>query len=118
MSDPVITLRTERSLGTVVATISGALTTCEQIDSLAHSLDVVPRGFSLIIEIDAMATLSATSLGCLRDLALAATKDGTRLILVSESLDVRANLILADLDSLAPVLHNLAQAGQVVAAAA
>ena len=65
-----------------------------------------------------MATVSTKTLGCLRDLALAATKDGIRLILVSESLDVRANLILADLDSLVPVLHNMAQAAQIVAAAA
>jgi anti-anti-sigma regulatory factor len=88
------------------------------VDELRHALDTVPRGYSLVIELDAMATVSTTTLGCLRDLALAATREGIRLILVSESLDVRANLILADLDSLAPVLHNMAQAAQVVAAAA
>ena len=36
---------------------------------------------------------------------------------VGESLDVRANLIMSDLDSLAPILHTLAQARVVVAAA-
>jgi hypothetical protein len=118
MSEPVFCVRTDRSTGTVVATISGALTSCDEIDALGHTLDVVPAGYSLVIELDAMTTLSAKSLGCLRDLALTATRQGTRLILVSESLDVRANLILADLDSLAPVLHNMAQAGQVIAAAA
>jgi hypothetical protein len=116
--EPVMCVRTDKTTGTVVATMSGALTTCEQIDALRHTLDGVPRGYSLIIELDAMTTLTAKSLACLRELALAATREGTRLILVSDSLDVRANLILADLDSLAPVLHTLAQAGQVVAAAA
>jgi len=116
--EPVMCVRTDKTTGTVVATMSGALTTCDQIDALRHTLDDVPRGFSLIIELDAMTTLTAKSLACLRELALAATREGTRLILVSESLDVRANLILADLDSLAPVLHNLAQADQIVAAAA
>jgi len=118
MSEPVITVRLDRVLGTVVATMSGALTTYDQIDELRQTLDDVPRGFSLIIELDAMTTLTSRSLACLRDLALAATREGIRMILVSESLDVRANLILADLDSLAPVLHNLAQADQIVAAAA
>lgn len=118
MSEPVFCVRTDRSAGTVVATVSGALTNCDEVDALRHTLDVVPAGYSLVIELDAMTTLSATSLACLRDLALTATRQGTRLILVSESLDVRANLILADLDSLAPVLHNMAQAGQVIAAAA
>ena len=118
MSEPTLSLRTDQQLGMVVATISGTLTTCAQTDQLTHMLDNVPRGYSLVIELDAMTTLSAKSLSCLRDLALAATREGIRLILVSESLDVRANLVLADLDSLAPVLHNLAQAGQVVAAAA
>ncbi|MCU1400997.1 MAG: hypothetical protein JWN62_4106 [Acidimicrobiales bacterium] len=118
MSEPVFNLRTEAQLGMVVATISGSLSTCDQADALAGTLADVPRGYSLVIELDAMTTLSAKSLSCLRDLALAATSEGIRLILVSESLDVRANLVLADLDSLAPVLHNLAQAGQVVAAAA
>ncbi|MCU1394527.1 MAG: hypothetical protein JWM34_2955 [Ilumatobacteraceae bacterium] len=118
MSEPVFCIRTDQQLGMVVATISGVINTCEQIDTLQHMLDDVPRGYSLIIELDAMTTLSAQSLGCLRSLAMAATREGVRLILVSESLDVRANLVLADLDSLAPVLHNLTQAGQVVAAAA
>jgi anti-anti-sigma regulatory factor len=115
---PALFLRTDRDAGTVIATLSGALSSCDEIDALRHTLDSVPLGFSLVIELDAMTTLSATSLSCLRELALMATRHGTRLILVSESLDVRANLILADLDSLAPVLHNLAQAGRVIAAAA
>jgi hypothetical protein len=118
MADPIITARTDKALGTVVATVSGTFSSCDDIDALRRVLDDVPRGYSLIIELDAMTTLSAKSLSCLRDLALTATRTGTRLLLVSESLDVRANLILADLDSLAPVLHNLAQADQIVAAAA
>lgn len=118
MSEPTITIRIDRPAGMVITTLSGALNTCDQVESLRHTLDDVPRGYSLIVELDAMTSLSARSLGCLRDLALSATREGTRLILVSESLDVRANLILADLDSLAPVLHNLTQATQVVAAAA
>ena len=60
----------------------------------------------------------AAGLRGLRALAGSATAEGVRLILVSESLDVRANLILSDLDCLAPVLHNLSQACQIVAAAA
>jgi len=117
-AESAMSVRTDKAAGTVVATMSGALTTCEQVEGLRHTLDGVPRGFALIIELDAMITLSAKSLACLRELALAATAAGIRLLLVSESIDVRANLILADLDSLAPVLHNLAQADQLVAAAA
>jgi hypothetical protein len=118
MLAPVLCSRTDRPLGAVILTVSGPLTTCDHVAALSHSLRTVPHGYSLIIELDAMTTLSAKSLSCLRDLALDATREGVRLILVSESLDVRANLILADLDSLAPVLHTLAQACQVIAAAA
>ena len=118
MLAPVLCSRTDRLLGAVVLTVSGPLTTCDHVAALQHALSTVPRGFSLIIELDAMTTLSAKSLGCLRDVAQEATREGIRLLLVSESLDVRANLILADLDSLAPVLHTMAQATQIVAAAA
>ena len=118
MLAPLLCARTDRSLGAVVLTVSGPLTTADHIAALQHTVESVPPGYSLIIELDAMTTLSAKSLSCLRDLALDATKEGVRLILVSESLDVRANLILADLDSLAPVLHTMAQAVQIVAAAA
>ncbi len=118
MLAPVLCTRFDHQLETVVLTVSGPLTTCDQVDALNQSLLDVPAGFSLIIELDAMITLSAKSLACFRDLARDATQHGVRLILVSESIDVRANLVLADLDSLAPVLHNLAQANHVLAAAA
>ena len=118
MFAPVLCARTDRSIGAVVLTVSGPLTTCEHVAALRKTLEMVPPGYSLIIELDAMTTLSSMGLGCLRDLAHDAIRQGTRLVLVSESLDVRANLVLNDLDSLAPVLHNLRQARQVVAAAA
>lgn len=118
MPAPVLCTRIDRQLGAVVLTVSGPLTTCDHVDALKSSLADVPGGYSLIIELDAMTTLSAKSLGCLRDMAHDAITQGIRLILVSESIDVRANLVLADLDSLAPVLPNLAQANQVLAAAA
>ena len=118
MLAPVLCARTDRSIGAVVLTVSGPLTTCDHVDALRATLNGVPPGYSLIIELDAMTTLSAMGLGCLRDLANDAIRHGTRLVLVSESIDVRANLVLSDLDSLAPVLHNLAQAYQIVAAAA
>lgn len=118
MFDPVMCSRTDFGLGVVILTVSGPLTTPDHIASLQHTLALVPRGFSLIIEMDEMTTLSTAGLRGLRALAGSATAEGVRLILVSESLDVRANLILSDLDCLAPVLHNLSQACQVVAAAA
>jgi len=118
MNAPVLCTRTDRGNGTVILTVSGPLTTCDHVDALEHSLRDVPAGYSLVIELDAMTTLSASSLGCFRDMAQQAIRQGIRLILVSESIDVRANLVLADLDSLAPVMHSLAQANQIIAAAA
>ncbi len=118
MLAPLLCARTDRSLGAVVLTVSGPLTTADHIAALQHTVESVPPGYSLIIELDAMTTLSSMGLASLRTLAQRAIRDGMRLILVSESLDVRANLVLSDLDSLAPVLHNLAQASQIVATAA
>ncbi len=118
MIAPLLCTRVDRQYGAMILTVSGLLTSCEHIDTMTQAMRDVPTGYSLIIELDAMTTLSAKSLGCLRDMALDATTQGIRLILVSESIDVRANLVLADLDSLAPVLHNLAQALQILAAAA
>jgi anti-anti-sigma regulatory factor len=118
MLAPVLCSRTDSGLGAVILTVSGPLTTPDHVAGLQHTLALVPRGFSLIIEMDEMTTLSTTGLRGLRDLASSATAEGIRLVIVSESLDVRANLILSDLDSLAPILHNLSQARQVVAAAA
>ena len=118
MLAPVLCSSTDSTLRAVVLTVTGPLTTHDHIAGLLHSLSVVPRGFSLIIEMDTMTTLSAAGLRGLRDLAKTASDGGVRLVIVSESLDVRANLILSDLDSLAPILHTLAQARMVVAAAA
>ena len=118
MLAPLLCSRTDRSLGAVILTVSGPLTSCDHVAALKHTLDTVPHGYSLIIEMDEMTTLSTMGLGCLRDLAQAAIREGIRLILVSESIDVRANLVLSDLDSLAPVLHSLGQASQIVATAA
>ena len=118
MLSPVLCSRTDATLGAVILTVSGPLTTADHIAGLQYTLTAVPRGFSLIIEMDEMTTLSTAGLRGLRDLATEAIREGVRLIIVSESLDVRANLILSDLDSLAPILHNLAQARQIVAAAA
>ncbi|HRE02880.1 MAG TPA: hypothetical protein PLV68_16390 [Ilumatobacteraceae bacterium] len=118
MNTPVYCTRVDPATATVVLTVSGPLTSCEHVDLLCEAVNEVPSGRNLIVELDAMTTLSASSLTCLRDLAVKATEKGLRLMLVSESIDVRANLVLADLDSLAPVLHSLAQANQIVAAAA
>ncbi|MEO7397974.1 MAG: STAS domain-containing protein [Ilumatobacteraceae bacterium] len=118
MTVPVLSIRVDRPTGAVIVTVSGPLATCEHVDALTHSLADVPVGYSMVIELDAMTTLSAKSLGCLRDMAIQATKQGIRLILVSASIDVRANLVLADLDSLVPVLDSLARATQILAAAA
>jgi hypothetical protein len=118
MIAPVLCTRLDSQHGAMILTVSGPLTTCDHVDTLQHSLRDVPDGYSLVIELDAMTTLSAKSLGCFRDMAQEAIRQGVRVILVSESIDVRANLVLADLDSLAPVLHNLAQANRILAAAA
>ena len=118
MLSPVLCSHTDETLDAVVLTVSGPLTTIDHIAGLQHTLSTVPRGYSLIIEMDEMTTLSTAGLRGLRELATAATREGIRLVIVSESLDVRANLILSDLDTLAPILHNLAQARQIVAAAA
>ena len=118
MLAPVLCTRIDEQLGAVILTVSGPLTTCEHVDAVNQSLRDVPVGHCLIIELDAMITLTAKSLGCFRDMARDAIEQGTRLILVSESIDVRANLVLADLDSLAPVLNSLVQANHVLAAAA
>jgi anti-anti-sigma regulatory factor len=118
MLAPVLCARTDPSIEALVLTVSGPLTTCDDVAALQQVLESVPPGYALIIELDAMTTLSAMSLSCLRDLAKQATAEGVRLLLVSESLDVRANLVLADLDSLAPVLPSLAHARHIVAPAA
>jgi anti-anti-sigma regulatory factor len=118
MTGPILCIRTDQTMGAVVLTVSGPLTTAEHISTLNHALAHLAPGFSLIIELDDMTTLSTTGLAGIRDLASSAAGQGVQLVLVSQSIDVRANLILSDLDSLAPVLHSLAQARQVVALAA
>jgi anti-anti-sigma regulatory factor len=118
MTGPILCIRTDHTMGAVVLTVSGPLTSAEHISVLQNTLVRLAPGFSLIIELDDMTTLSTAGLVGIRDLATSAAVQGVQLVLVSQSIDVRANLILSDLDSLAPVLHSLAQARQVVALAA
>jgi hypothetical protein len=99
-----------------VVTCTDSVESCDDLGP--RLLDDVPDGDALVVELDAMTALSAGALGCLRELAIEGTRRGIQVILVSESIDVRANLVLAGIDALAPVLHTVAQAGSLVRAAA
>jgi hypothetical protein len=118
MSVPTITALTDSEAGVVTVTVQGPLLTLDDTKQLAHTCGAVPDGLGLLVDVSSVTSLSDTGVECLRDHARLAAVVGQRLAFVCSDLMLRAELVLADLDTLAPVLDGLDDARVITAMAA
>jgi anti-anti-sigma regulatory factor len=102
----------------VAVTVSGPLTTAEHTDALRAACFPLPHTYGLIVNLSGVTVITDAGLRGLRQLAAAVHAAGHRIAFVCSELIMRAELVLADLDTLAPVLQADEQAFPIVGYAA
>ena len=118
MSVPTITAHPDATRRIVTVTVAGPLLTVEHTKHLSHACGGVPHWYGLLIDISAVTSISDTGVHALRDRARLSAVVGQRLAFVCSELLLRAELVLADLDTLAPVLASADDALVIAAMAA
>lgn len=118
MLSPILVASTDAARQLLVLTVEGPLVDPNHVDALRLVLPSVPTGHSLIVDLSGVAAFSDDSLAELRSVALDAIELGQTMILVCSDVDRRADLVLADLDTLVPVVEAVEQALPIARAAA
>jgi anti-anti-sigma regulatory factor len=118
MLAPALTAHTDLHRHHVSVTVSGPLTTEDHTDALREACLPLPRTYGLIVNLSGVTIITDAGLRGLRQLASAVHATGHRIAFVCSELIMRAELVLADLDTLAPVLQADEQAFPIVGYAA
>jgi len=105
MLAPEMNTRTDTDLRHVIVTVTGPVATADHAAALATVCAETPKGFAVVVNLSQVTFLTETGMRGLRRLADALTAAGTAIAFVCSELILRAELILADLDLVAPVLQ-------------
>jgi hypothetical protein len=114
----VLVASTDTERHVVILTVEGASLDEGHVDTMASALAVLPSGFGLVIDLTGVGELGFPVITELRDLAREAKFNGRTLVFVCGELARRTELVLADLDTLAPVVDALEHAVPLVRTAA
>jgi anti-anti-sigma regulatory factor len=101
-----------------VLAVSGPLLGTDHGAELVASAATVPATDGLVIDLSQITVINDQGLELLRELALTSSASGQRLAFVCTELILRSELVLADLDRLAPVLDREEHAAHFLRAAA
>jgi len=107
---PILVASTDHDRRVLVMTVEGALLEAEHTRVLREALPVLPTGYGLIVDLTGPGSDAPAALEGLRALARDAVVSGQTLVFVCADLDRRSGLVLADLDSLVPVVAALEHA--------
>jgi anti-anti-sigma regulatory factor len=118
MLAPALTAHTDLHRHHVSVSVSGPLTTDDHTEALRAACMPLPRTYGLIVNLSGVTIITDAGLRGLRQLAAAVHAAGHRVAFVCSELILRAELVLADLDTLAPVLQADEQAFPIVGYAA
>jgi anti-anti-sigma regulatory factor len=118
MLSPILIASTDSSRQLLVMTVEGPLVDPDHVDALRVVLPAVPAGHSLIVDLTGASAFSESALRALRAVAQEAIEIGQTMIVVCGDLDRRTDLVLADLDTLVPVVEAVEQALPLTRAAA
>ena len=102
----------------VAVAVTGPLATADHGAALQTACLPLPPSYGLIVDLSAVTFVTDTGLHSLKELARRARADGRSIAFVCSELMLRAELVLADLDLLAPVLQATEQAYPLVGFAA
>ena len=118
MLTPVLTAHTDTFRHVTMIAVAGPIINREQAASIRSTCLIGPTSYGLVINISGVSLIAEVGLEALRDVARTCADRGQQLVFVCSELMLRSELLLADLDTLAPVLPSEEQALPLVAAAA
>jgi len=118
MLAPALTAHTDLRRHHVAVSVTGPLTTADHGAALFEACLPLPPTYGLMVNLSAVTILTETGMCGLRELARATVRTGHRVAFVCSELILRSELILGDLDVLAPVLQADEQAFPLVGYAA
>jgi anti-anti-sigma regulatory factor len=115
---PLLIASTDASRQLLVMTVEGPLIDPDHVEALRLVLPAVPAGHSLIVDLTEVTEVSDEAIDVLRSIAVDAVAMGQTMIVVCGHLAHRTELVLADLDTLVPVVAALEDAVPLARAAA
>jgi len=110
MLSPILIASTDADREVAIMTVDGPLGDPRHTESLRAALPALPIGYGFVIDLSAAWGLSDGSIEGLRSIARDASVSGQRVIFVCTDLERRAELVVAGLDSLAPVVAGVEHA--------
>lgn len=105
MLAPSLTAHADLTRHHVAVSVHGPLATADHGAALRAACLPLPRTYGLLVNLSEVTVVTETGLQALRSLALDTVNAGHRLAFVCSELMLRAELVLADLDTLAPVVQ-------------
>ena len=118
MLTPILTAHTDTSRHLTMISVAGPIVNREQAMSIRSTCLIGPQAYGLIINLSGVSLIAEVGLEALRDVARTCSERGQQLVFVCAELMLRSELILADLDTLAPVLQSEEQAIPLASVAA
>ena len=118
MLAPALTAHTDLHRHHVSVTVAGPLATADHGAALHAACFPLPPGYGLLIDLSSVTFLTDAGLQGLREVATESRVTGHPIAFVCAELILRAELVLADLDTLAPVMQAAEQAYPLVGFAA
>ncbi len=117
MLAPTLTTHTDAEAEVVTVTVAGPLATAEHAAALEAACALAPARYGLVVNVSAITVITNTGVEALRAIASYGNARGQRVAFVCTELMLRSELVLADLDTLAPVVHAIEQASHLLSAA-
>lgn len=115
---PVLTAHTDTHRRVTMVGVTGPIVNREQAMSIRSTCLIGPPSYGLVINLSGVSLLAEVGIDALRDVARICADRGQQLVFVCTELMLRSELILADLDTFAPVLQSEEQAVPLVSIAA
>ena len=118
MLAPRLTAHTDTFRHVTMLGIAGPIVNRDQAASIRTACLGGPQTHGLVVNLSGVSILAEIGLDALRDVARICAERGQQVVFVCSELMLRSELILADLDTLAPVLPAEEQAIPLVSVAA
>jgi len=115
---PTLTAHTDTYRHLTMISVTGPIINREQAMSIRSTCLIGPPAYGMIINLSGVSLIAEVGLDALRDVARTCTERGQQLVFVCTELMLRSELVLADLDTLAPVLQSEDEAVPLVSVAA
>jgi len=115
---PTLTAHTDTYRHLTMIYVMGPIINREQALSIRSTCLIGPPSYGMIINVSGVSLIAEVGLDALRDVAKTCKERGQQLVFVCTELMLRSELILADLDTLAPVLQSEDEAVPLVSIAA